>query len=260
MLRVTDARPDEFSPKGDWNSDVVTDRADEHKTDSLTHAFRSRRPLSSRSRGAGSCRSGGGRTLYLAGVLVMPSRRCDVGRVDRAGRCDRAVAPWSITGIGSAGRTRLPTPPIPSDSCAMRKRKAQTFAIRRNSSSEEPIASPDPPRCKLMDMIQTHAGGTDDVLRAEGAKVTVAATGTPGQLILVSYLPEATVKVLHGENAGHSITYHNVVQAWTVLREWDGGATTVTVPPAAKGRARVVLAQSVVDGRPAAILGAVDLD
>ena len=106
-----------------------------------------------------------------------------------------------------------------------------------------------PSAMQLMDMIQTHAGGTDDVLRAEGAKVTVAATGTPGQLILVSYLPEATVKVLHGENAGHSITYHNVVQAWDeVLRRmgWrrddgdgaPGGQGTGTGRSGAIGRRR----------------------
>lgn len=117
-----------------------------------------------------------------------------------------------------------------------------------------------PSGMELADLVRAHDGVTGDVLQANGPDVSVAATGTPGQIIVVSYMPEATVKVLHGENAGSSITYHNVVRDWTVLQDWDGAATSVTVPPSTDGYARVVLAQSIVAGKPSAILGAVKLD
>ncbi|CTQ50317.1 DUF1223 domain-containing protein [Jannaschia donghaensis] len=117
-----------------------------------------------------------------------------------------------------------------------------------------------PSGMELSDLIQAHDGATGDVLQADGSDVRVAATGTKGQLIAVTYLPEATVGVLHGENAGQSITYHNVVRSWTVLQELDGSVTTVRVPAAPDGEKRVVLAQAIVDGKPATMLGAVKLD
>ena len=116
-----------------------------------------------------------------------------------------------------------------------------------------------PAGMELSDTVQAHKGATGDVLSASGSKVSVAATGVPGQLVAVTYRPQETVEVLHGENAGHSITYHNIVETWTVLRDLDGSATTVTVPPAPPGRSRAVLAQAVVEGKPGAILGAVAL-
>ncbi|SDZ14437.1 hypothetical protein SAMN05444004_106209 [Jannaschia faecimaris] len=117
-----------------------------------------------------------------------------------------------------------------------------------------------PSAMELFDLIQSHDGATNDVLQADGTEVTVTATGQAGQLIAVTYRPKATVEVLHGENAGHSITYHNIVRSWTVLREWDGSATTVSVPPAGDGYSLVVLAQAIIDGKPGPMLGAVKLD
>lgn len=117
-----------------------------------------------------------------------------------------------------------------------------------------------PSGMQLSEMVGAHAGTLEDVLRADGSDVTVSGTGTPGQLIAVSYMPEATVQVLHGENAGRSITYHNVVTSWTVLQEWDGMATTLTVPPAEDGQRRAVLAQTTPNGMPGPIIGAVKLD
>lgn len=113
---------------------------------------------------------------------------------------------------------------------------------------------------ELVAMIQDQDGTTADVVQAQGAQVSIAATGIAGQIILVSYLPSAEVKVLHGENAGNTITYHNVVQDWTVLESWDGTARELTVPPGTAGLSRAVLAQAVIDGKPAAVLGAAKLD
>ena len=117
-----------------------------------------------------------------------------------------------------------------------------------------------PSGMQLSEVLQSHEATTGDVLSAPGNQVTAAATGTPGQLILVGFLPEARVKILHGENAGNSITYHNIVQSWTVLGVWDGSAQTMTIPDASRGQRQAVLAQAVVEGRPGPILGAVRLD
>lgn len=117
-----------------------------------------------------------------------------------------------------------------------------------------------PSGMQLSEMVGSHVGTLDDVLQAEGSQVTVSDTGIPGQLIAVSYMPEATVQVLHGENAGKSITYHNIVTSWTVLQDWDGAATMLTVPVAEDGQHRAVLAQTMPGGMPGPIIGAVALD
>ncbi len=41
---------------------------------------------------------------------------------------------------------------------------------------------------------------------------------------LVRYLPRDTVDIRHGENAGKTLTYANIVTEWRVLGTWDGAA------------------------------------
>lgn len=41
---------------------------------------------------------------------------------------------------------------------------------------------------------------------------------------LVRFTPTEKVKIERGENAGQTITYHNVVTSWQVLGTWDGVA------------------------------------
>lgn len=118
---------------------------------------------------------------------------------------------------------------------------------------------------KLADIVTRHQEATGDVLRvastAEGREVMAMATdGASGRLILVNFLPEATVRVLKGENAGKEITYHNVVRSWSVLTDWDGGETSVAVPAAPEGQRQAVLAQAQVEGLPGPIFGAVLVD
>ncbi len=86
-----------------------------------------------------------------------------------------------------------------------------------------------PNAMQLLEVVGEHFGATGDVLRAEGRRVIVSEGAGVGELILVTYRPEATVTILHGENAGLSMTYHNVVSSWTVLRTLDGGETAVEV-------------------------------
>ncbi|WP_299816047.1 DUF1223 domain-containing protein [uncultured Jannaschia sp.] len=115
----------------------------------------------------------------------------------------------------------------------------------------------------LAELVMKHAGRTHDVLRpapGEGREVTAGPSDKDGVLILVTYRPTSSVHILQGENAGHDMTYHNIVESWTILQDWDGSETTVAVPEPEDGLVQAVLAQEVVDGKPGPIVGAIRLD
>lgn len=118
----------------------------------------------------------------------------------------------------------------------------------------------------LSDAIAAHSDAARDVLRiasTDRGRVVMAMPQdlpAPAQLILVSILPEADIRILHGENAGRDVTYHNVVRDWTVLDDWDGTALTLDLPALDDGLDHVVLAQAMPDGLPGPILGAVRVD
>lgn len=64
----------------------------------------------------------------------------------------------------------------------------------------------------------------------QGSALTVRATalspdGSPYVVQFVTYLPEETVRIGRGENAGKEVTYVNVVSGWQQLGEWDGQGT-----------------------------------
>ena len=83
---------------------------------------------------------------------------------------------------------------------------------------------------QVMDALENHRGHVmpvsvslsrrGDVLRI------VAETEAYGDFIvqMVRYLPEATVDVRHGENAGRTLTYSNIVTSWEAISRWDGRA------------------------------------
>jgi hypothetical protein len=75
----------------------------------------------------------------------------------------------------------------------------------------------------------------------------------PVKVQLVRYLPEETVKIERGENAGKTITYHNIVTSWEGLGAWSGAGPMELSVPFAGTEPGVVIVQS--DG-PAAILAA----
>ncbi len=117
---------------------------------------------------------------------------------------------------------------------------------------------------KMADLLEVHGAVSKDMLRiastADGREVVAMPGPGAGALILVGYIPEATVRVLAGENAGKEITYHNVVVSWDELADWNGDEVSVPIPPAAAGLRQAVIAQSAEDGRPGEILGAVRVD
>ncbi|MEM7642732.1 MAG: DUF1223 domain-containing protein [Pseudomonadota bacterium] len=122
-----------------------------------------------------------------------------------------------------------------------------------------------PSAMELVSRISAHEGSTDDVLKAVatgsgGAAIQADAGGVPARLVLAEVLPKATVQIGRGENAGREVTYHNVVRDWAVLADWDGAPMVMALPEAAEGHYQVVLAQSIVNGMPGRVIGAVKLD
>lgn len=118
----------------------------------------------------------------------------------------------------------------------------------------------------LADVIAAHRDVSADVLRmamtARGREVLAVPSehGGRGRIVLVTYRPQATVQIEAGENAGHVMTYHNVVTGWDLLGEWEGGETAYVLPDPPAGHRQAVLAQAWKDGEPGAVLGAVRAD
>lgn len=102
---------------------------------------------------------------------------------------------------------------------------------------------------------------TKVVLTRKGDTLSIRANPIAGahgaiRVQLVRFSPAENVTIDRGENAGKTITYHNVVRSWQVVGNWDGTAPLVMDTPVT-GRAPVaVILQS--DG-PAEILAAATL-
>ncbi len=102
----------------------------------------------------------------------------------------------------------------------------------------------------LAKLIETHAAQPVAValsLRRDGGAVIVSApavTGLGDMLVqLVRYLPEKTVDIGRGENAGRTITYSNVVTDWQVLGPWDGSSSLMMRAEAAGSDPVVIVLQ-----------------
>ncbi len=82
-------------------------------------------------------------------------------------------------------------------------------------------------------------------IRRDGPDLVIAAEARapdPGTMViqLVRYLPEETVRIGRGENAGRTLTYANVVTDLDTLGTWDGRAPLV-LRVAIEGRADPVV-------------------
>jgi hypothetical protein len=82
-------------------------------------------------------------------------------------------------------------------------------------------------------------------------------SGGPAGVFALRVARVRTVQILRGENAGHTVTYTNVVRAIDKLGDWSGDTATFGVPGAARdGEGFVVLVQKGTPDRPGAILAA----
>ncbi|MBM9595238.1 DUF1223 domain-containing protein [Roseitranquillus sediminis] len=81
---------------------------------------------------------------------------------------------------------------------------------------------------EVADLIRAHRAAESPVslsVTRAGDRVDVRAMAeAPADLRvhLVRYLPERTVEIERGENAGKTLTYHNIVTRWETIAEWDG--------------------------------------
>ncbi|MBN1417852.1 MAG: DUF1223 domain-containing protein [Planctomycetes bacterium] len=93
-----------------------------------------------------------------------------------------------------------------------------------------------------------------------GDKIAVRiGDGRPGSrasVLLVLFDPSETVSIKRGENAGRTITYHNVVRRIVRIGAWTGEAQSFTVPKPSDGRRCAILVQAGAQDEPGAILGA----
>lgn len=116
----------------------------------------------------------------------------------------------------------------------------------------------------VAELIHQHAAMASPVrlkLARKGDRVVIDARSSktfPQKLMvqLVRYLPEKTVSIARGENAGRTITYHNIVTEWKTLGNWDGGEPMSMIAPAAGSQPVVVILQ---EPGPGLILAAASL-
>jgi hypothetical protein len=107
---------------------------------------------------------------------------------------------------------------------------------------------------QVMDALQAQkeVGNLFDLklTRREGAVLITAEPGQGGQyaLQLVRYMPEETVDIRRGENAGRSLTYANIVTSWDVVAEWDGRSPLAFEAYAEGDSPIVVILQQSTDG------------
>ena len=101
-------------------------------------------------------------------------------------------------------------------------------------------------------MIRRHQSAADMVvlqLMRQGGQVSIRASAlvaldVPLIVQLVRYRPRAKVAILHGENAGRTIEYTNIVTAWSRIGEWGGVGDLDMVVPVPGDDAVVVILQA----------------
>lgn len=105
-------------------------------------------------------------------------------------------------------------------------------------------------RMDVADLIRKHESQRLPVLvelARNGSELVISAralrSAGPADIHLVRYEPETVVAIKRGENAGRTLTYHNVVTDWRVLGRWDGQDTYKARLPISGPRPLVVLVQ-----------------
>lgn len=99
----------------------------------------------------------------------------------------------------------------------------------------------------------------------EGLRIRVAewpeAAAAPLKLQLVRFQSQAVVEIAHGENAGKTVTYRNIVTDWQALADWPGTPPLdLLVPAPGSDPLAVLLQSSSPQGGPGAILAAARLN
>jgi hypothetical protein len=107
---------------------------------------------------------------------------------------------------------------------------------------------------QVMDLVQAHSRKGNPVevtLTRSGDAVQIKAQpGEGGDYVvqLVRYIPEQSVSIRRGENAGRDINYSNIVTSWDVVSRWDGRSAFDLVAPVAGDDPIVVIIQHASNG------------
>lgn len=115
------------------------------------------------------------------------------------------------------------------------------------------------------EQLHKHLALSPDVrlsVQRKGDKLVIRAEAEPPltepvRMQLVRYTPKETVTIERGENAGKTITYHNIVTSWEGLGEWSGLEPLEITVPFSGSQPGAVIVQS--EG-PSAILAAARVD
>ncbi|GLQ07805.1 DUF1223 domain-containing protein [Sneathiella chinensis] len=89
-------------------------------------------------------------------------------------------------------------------------------------------------RAALENSLQTHAGHGKDMplvwdMDSDRLHIRLPARDISAVIWMAELDNTGTVSIRRGENAGRTITYHNVVHDFRALRDWDGTAGTVEI-------------------------------
>ncbi|MFD1912110.1 DUF1223 domain-containing protein [Halodurantibacterium flavum] len=104
----------------------------------------------------------------------------------------------------------------------------------------------------VADLITSHRARVNPVqvrLAPEGDRVRIHLSAEPAlpsaaQVHLVRYRPQETVKIERGENAGRTVTYHNIVTYWETIARWDGQEPFEMIADAQGAEPVVVIVQA----------------
>jgi hypothetical protein len=115
------------------------------------------------------------------------------------------------------------------------------------------------------EQLRKHLAGTATVrltVTREGDQLLIRAEADPPldepvRVQLIRYKPHETVTIERGENAGKTITYHNIVTAWDGLGDWEGREPLEISAPYSGTEPGAVIVQT---NGPSAILAAARVD
>ena len=116
----------------------------------------------------------------------------------------------------------------------------------------------------VVDLLRLHSTKPQQVtvtLSRSGGVVRINAVAKPplteaADVQVVRYIPESKVEIEHGENAGKTIVYANIVSEWDLVGTWDG-TSELALSAKAEGEAPVVVIVQKAGNGP--ILGAARL-
>lgn len=120
---------------------------------------------------------------------------------------------------------------------------------------------------KLSDQIQAHRAvvlpvavgvvRNGDTIAISAAWSGDGAQPEPTVVQIVRATASETVDIRRGENAGHALTYSNIVQSWDVVADWDGAEPLSLTAQVAGADVIAVIVQAGTNGP---VLGAARLD